>query len=106
VRRGHQGRTDSNHSAIVAQLRAVGATVVSLAAVGGACPDLLVGFRARTYLLEVKPPLGPRGGRSSSKRSEGQRRFALAWRGGPVVTVRSPVEALDAIGLHLAAPTK
>ena len=104
MRRGHQGRVDSNQRAIVEQLRAAGATVVSLAAVGQDCPDLLVGFRRRTYLMEVKRPLGPLGGRSSSRRSDGQRAFALAWRGGPVVTVRSPAEALAAIGLMEISP--
>ena len=47
-------RIDKNHDDIVQALRAVGATVQSLAAVGSGVPDLLVGFRKQTFLVEVK----------------------------------------------------
>lgn len=47
-------RTDDNHSEIVSALRQCGAFVTSLAAVGKGCPDLLVGFRGRWMLIEVK----------------------------------------------------
>ena len=48
------GRTDRNQDAIVSALRKCGASVTSLSAVGGGCPDLLVGFRGRTYVIEAK----------------------------------------------------
>ena len=41
-------RTDSNHEEIVKALRAVGATVQSLAGVGHGVPDLLVGYQGKT----------------------------------------------------------
>lgn len=48
-------RTDQNQSEIVQALRAIrGVRVQSLAGVGQGCPDLLVGYRGRNYLLEVK----------------------------------------------------
>lgn len=47
-------RTDDNHAEIVGALRACGATVQSLAAIGKGCPDLLVGHRGRNLLVEVK----------------------------------------------------
>ena len=47
-------RTDANHIEIVKALRAIGASVQSLAAVGVGCPDLLVGYRGANYLLEIK----------------------------------------------------
>lgn len=47
-------KIDSNHSEIVDALRQCGAFVTSLAAVGKGCPDLLVGFRGRWMLIEVK----------------------------------------------------
>ena len=47
-------RTDGNQAEVVAALQAYGASVQSLAGVGKGCPDLLVGFRGVTYLLEVK----------------------------------------------------
>src|SRR3972149_1571025 len=48
------GRTDANHTEIVNALQAIGASVTSLADVGGGCPDLLVGYRGQNMLLEVK----------------------------------------------------
>jgi len=47
-------KADANQSAIVEALRRVGATVQILSQVGHGCPDLLVGFRGRNYLIEVK----------------------------------------------------
>ena len=47
-------RVDANHVAVVAALRKAGATVQSLAGVGKGVPDLLVGIRGKTALLEVK----------------------------------------------------
>jgi len=49
-------RVDANQAEIVEALRSVGAAVQSLAAVGRGVPDLLVGFRGKLYLLEVKMP--------------------------------------------------
>ena len=83
-------RTDANQSAIVAVLREVGATVVDLSAVGKGCPDLLVGHRGVTYLLEVKARKG--------RTTPDQDVFYAWWRGGPVHIVRTADEALAAIG--------
>ena len=47
-------KVDANHLQIVIALRTMGASVQSLAAVGKGCPDLLVGFQKRNYLMEVK----------------------------------------------------
>jgi hypothetical protein len=49
-------RVDANQDEIIAALRAAGAGVLSLAAMGGGVPDLLVEFRGTLYLLEVKMP--------------------------------------------------
>ena len=54
IGRGHRGRVDRNQPEIVAALRKAGATVVSLARIGEGCPDLLVGYRGKTLLIEVK----------------------------------------------------
>lgn len=53
-----RAKVDTNHAEIVRALRDVGASVQSLASVGKGCPDLLVGFRMRWYLLECKSPGG------------------------------------------------
>jgi ribosomal protein S2 len=47
-------KIDANQPLIVEALRKAGATVQSLAAVGQGVPDLLVGYRNKTALVEVK----------------------------------------------------
>ena len=80
--------SDTNQKAIVAALRAVGATVDII----GEPVDLLVGYRSRNYLLEVKrhpkAPLQP-----------SQEQFFAEWR-GTVTRVNSVSEALAAIGIQ------
>lgn len=49
-----RGKVDRNQPAIVRALRNAGATVQSLAEIGGGCPDLLVGFRGKNFVMEVK----------------------------------------------------
>lgn len=79
-------RADANQKAVIAALRSVGATVVSLHAVGGGVPDLLVGYRGETYLLELKGSKSA----SSSKTGGGkktiprQEAWRAAWRGRAV----------------------
>jgi hypothetical protein len=85
-------RTDANQASIMAVLRQVGATVVDLSAVGKGCPDLLVGHRGVTYLLEVKNVKG------KNKTTPDQDVFYAWWRGAPVAIVRTADEALQAIG--------
>ena len=85
-------KTDANQSAIVAVLREVGATVVDLSAVGRGVPDLLVGFRGVSYLLEVKNVKG------KNRTTPDQDVFYAWWRGAPAIIVRTADEALSAIG--------
>ena len=47
-------RTDSNQSDIIRMLREFGASVQDLSQVGHGCPDLMVGYRGRTFPMEVK----------------------------------------------------
>lgn len=95
-------RTDENQRGIVTALRGIGASVTDLSAVGDGCPDLLVGWFGQTYLLEVKRPLGPRGGTAGKDKRlrPSQEVWHGGWRGGPVLVVRSPDEALLALGLR------
>ncbi len=53
-------RVDANQGEIVAALRRMGASVQSLSGMGEGCPDLLVGWNGRNYLLEVKAAGGKR----------------------------------------------
>lgn len=96
-------RRDTNEPEIVNALVAAGAVVTRLD--GDGVPDLLVGFRGRSFLLEVKLPLGPRGGvhHHGTEGSRGdltpaQVKWWDAWSGEPAIVVRSPAEALAAIG--------
>ena len=47
-------RVDENQPRIVEALRAIGATVQPLHAIGQGCPDLLVGYKNNNYLIEIK----------------------------------------------------
>jgi Holliday junction resolvase len=84
---------DSTHKPLVAALRAVGVTVVRISSQEAGCPDLLVGHRSRTYLLEVKGPNTPVDPK--------QEKWHRNWRGAPVHVVRTPEEALEALGLKV-----
>jgi hypothetical protein len=94
-------QSDGNAASIVSALRAVGASVELIASPvrRAGIPDLLIGFRGRNWLLEVKRPAsGPRGG-GAGVLSEDQRAFIATWRGS-VAVVTSVVEALRAVGLE------
>ncbi|UMO77901.1 nuclease [Acinetobacter phage Cato] len=47
-------KIDANQNEIVAALRKIGCTVQILSSVGKGCPDILVGYRGRNFLLEIK----------------------------------------------------
>ena len=88
-------RLDATQKAVVAALREIGCSVTSLAAVGGGCPDLLVGVAGRTVLLEVKSAKATR--RKASETTPAQDAWAASWRGGQVAVAHDVEEALDAI---------
>ena len=50
----HRRKTDANQKTIVAGLRAIGACVIDLSASGGGVMDLLVIYRRKVHLVEVK----------------------------------------------------
>lgn len=89
-----RGKIDANQPVIVRDLRKVGASVCSLSDMGNGCPDLIVGFRGKNYLIEVKD-----GDRKPSERklTDDER----AWHGGwvgQVAVVENTREALAVIG--------
>ena len=94
-------RRDANEGDIIDGLVRVGAIVYKLDQKD--IPDLLVGYRGRWILLEVKLPLGPKGGAVSHQTlSDGQADFfAAAVRHSlPVFLVRSVEESYQAIGAN------
>lgn len=87
-------KIDANQPAIVQALRAAGASVLCMHSLGGGAPDLVVGFRGRNYLLEVKD-----GDKYPSERrlTQDESRFFQEWR-GEVTVVNDVEEALEVVG--------
>ena len=81
---------DANQPDIVKALRQAGASVTSLASVGGGCPDLLVGIRKVTTVIEVKDGAKPP---SKRKLTEAEQDWHDAYQGS-VHIVESIEQAL------------
>lgn len=88
--RRHSGRVDVNQAEIVQGLRRVGCSVAVMSDVGEGFPDLVVGFRGRTYLFEVKSARG--------KVSPSQEAWLGEWQGHAAV-VRTLEDCLDELGV-------
>jgi hypothetical protein len=86
-------KVDANHSEIVAALRKIGATVTSTAAIGKGFPDLAVGWRGMTLLLEIKDGAKPP---SARQLTDDERKWHGEWRGHADV-VESVEQALRAV---------
>ena len=86
-------RIDRNQPEIITALRQLGASVEPLHAVGKGCPDLLVGFRNRTLLMEVKDGTKPP---CERRLTEDQRRWHQAWQGQKAI-VKSVEEAVAVV---------
>lgn len=91
-------RVDANQPEIVSALRDIGCSVESLHRVGGGVPDILVGYRGRNYLMEIKNPEAVNRQRGSQLLPE-QSAWHNAWRGLPVAVVRSINDALEVLGV-------
>lgn len=89
----YANKTDQNQSDIVRALQKIGCSVRPLTQVKGGVPDLLVGFRGLTYLVECKNEDG------RNRIEDSQKRFADEWRGGPILYARGPKDAVDQIVL-------
>ena len=87
----HAARIDANQEKIVAALRAMGATV-RIVTQGNGLPDLLVGVRGVTILMEVKDGQKVP---SARKLTPAEQKFFEEWRGGIVAIVNSVDEAID-----------
>ena len=90
----YRSKVDANQTEVVAALRAAGASVQHLHNVAGGCPDIAVGFRGATYLLEIKDGSLPPSGQ---KLTPAQEVWHRDWCGHAAI-VNSPEAALAAIG--------
>lgn len=91
-------KVDSNHGEIVKALREAGCGVLSLAAIGKGCPDLLAhgpSYPWPLHLLEIKDGSRPP---SDRKLTKDQQDFHAKWK-GPIHVVSSVGEALFALGV-------
>ena len=86
-------RTDANQTEIVEALRGIGCTVEVASSLRRGFPDLIVGYRGQTYLIEVKAPAGPKGGTSGRDLTPGQQEWHVWWR-GHVAIARTADEAI------------
>jgi hypothetical protein len=85
------GRLDENHTSILRTLQCVPyCSAQSIASLRNGAPDILVGFRQKNFLLEVKT--------EQTDLNEREAEWHRNWR-GRVSVVRSSLEALLAIGL-------
>jgi len=83
-------RIDDNQNDIVTALRKAGA-YVRVISQGEGIPDLLVGFRGETMLMEVKDGNKPPSARALT---DAEKKFFNEWRGGLLVVVDSVEDAL------------
>lgn len=94
--RRYAAKVDANQSEIVAALRAAGATVTPTHSAGEGFPDLAVGFRGQSFLIEVKDGSKPP---SARKLTPDQQKWHAAWRGQKAVA-STVAEALAVIGVE------
>jgi hypothetical protein len=86
-------RVDANQEQIVSALRAKGAGVRVISQ-GDGIPDLLVGYRGYTILMEVKDGQKVP---SARKLTPAEQKFFDDWRGGMLAIVNSVEEALETL---------
>ncbi len=98
-------QSDANAGPIIEALRDAGCVVWQVVGANGrrGFPDLVVAHRGSTVLLEIKLPLGPKGGKAHSELDEHQEAFFRNWTGGKLAVVRSVEDALRVVGLRVAA---
>jgi Holliday junction resolvase len=84
-------KVDNNQLEIVKAFRSMGATVLNLSGVGKGCPDLLIGYKGISVLVEIKSKTG--------KFTEPQLKFMEQWQGGAVNRIDSVDGAIRLIKL-------
>ena len=83
-------RVDANQPQIVKAVRAIGGSVLYTHQLKN-CFDLLIGYRGRTFLFEVKDPAQPP---SKRQLTAGEQEFRDTWRGTPYHVVHTADEAI------------
>jgi hypothetical protein len=86
-------RVDANQPEIVKALRAIGASVLVMSQLKN-CFDLLIGYRGRTFLFEVKDGSKPP---SARKLTPGEQEFKDSWKGSEYHIVLSVEQAIEIV---------
>lgn len=81
----YKKRVDDNQKQLVHTFIALGASVLNLSTVGRGCPDLLIGYKGKSVLVEIKR-------NSKATFTDPQVKFMQDWRGGAV----SRIDSVDA----------
>jgi len=90
-----RARKDENQNPIVGALAQAGIQAFDTSAVGNGFPDLVLGFRGKNYLIEVKNPTKPKADRQLT---DDQKKFHGKWH-GQVDKVETIDEILVIIGV-------
>ena len=93
---GRAAKVDANQAEIVSALRRVGASVACTHGMGCGFPDLVVGFKGKNILIEVKDGGKPK---SARKLTKDQVKWHAEWK-GQVCVVKNVDESLAAIGAN------
>ena len=89
-------KKDANHHEVVDAMQKAGAYVIDMSHVGKGFPDLIVGFRSQTILMEIKNPKTSYGKRGLNKN---QLKWKEQWTGDTYCVVDGPEAALRMIGV-------
>lgn len=71
-------RVDDNQAQLVKQIRQLGATVRHLHMVGDGLPDIIVGYRKKNFLIEIKDF---KKSKSQKKLTADEQEFFDTWKG-------------------------
>lgn len=71
-------RIDDNQNSIVSKLRQIGCSVAITSAVGKGFPDIVVGYKGRNFMFEIKDGNKPP---SARKLTNDERKWHDDWRG-------------------------
>jgi hypothetical protein len=86
-------KIDANQNEIVKALRKLGASVWITSGLGKGAPDLVIGFRNKNYLAELKDGSKPP---SARKLTDDEKEFHKLWY-GQVAVIESVEQAIELI---------
>ena len=86
-----RAKVDQNQSQIVSELRSLGMSVLHTHTLGQGAPDLVVGYRGRNLLVELKDPDKPP---SARKLTPDEESFHASWTGS-ILTATTSEEILN-----------